>query len=406
MNTKLPFSCRLCSQIIKSKNELAFEEKPLCNFFTSSKSYKLDLHELTIGQCCYCGLIQLTRYPPAISITPKHSWIRYNEPESHLSDVSDYINTILSDNKIKVLGLGPFEQQLIGLLNPLFIKKQVNILKYLSEVESSFPYLEAYQELATDKNLIKKIKNEFGTSDLVVCRYLLEHIDKPVQMLQFLGCLLNTNGRLLIEIPDSKKFLEYSDYSFIWEEHLSYFTDSTFRYLAEIAGYEIIKSMKFESLLEDALVYIIKPRIKKIQTKSNVAKSELAIFKKFQQNFSEIRRIYINILELLVSKGKTLAIFGAGHQAIMFINLFKIDGYLKYVIDDDTNKHDTFLPGTKLKIISSKDAFKDQAIDIILLGVSPKIEQKIVKKIAKFYNLKCEIYSIYTKSKLGTLISK
>ncbi len=390
---------------MESKDELVFGEKPLCNFFQSSKANNTDLYGLAIGECCSCGLVQLTQYPSAYSIAPKHSWLRYNEPDTHLIEVSKYINSINTENVLKVLGLGPFEKPLMDLLNTKYEKKQVNILKYISIPEDRYPYLEAYQSVSSG-NVVAKIKNDFGTADLVICRYLLEHCDKPVKMLQSLSYLLNAGGSLLIEIPDSKKFLESCDYSFIWEEHLLYFTDTTLRLLVKIAGFQIIKSFRFPGALEDALVYILKPILKKEITNAISIQYKKNLFQKYKTNFNSTNKNYHEALELLVRNGKKIALFGAGHQAIMFINLFKLDRYLTCIIDDDANKIGTFFPGTDLKIHSTKDAFNSDKIDIILLAVTPKIELKIIKKIKESYNNKCKIYSIFEKSDLCTLIRK
>ncbi|MEI6470731.1 MAG: hypothetical protein WCO72_14825, partial [Betaproteobacteria bacterium] len=227
-----------------------------------------------------------------------------------------------------------------------------------------------------------------------------------VQFLQSLGQLLKTDGMLYIEIPDSRKFLESCDYSFIWEEHLSYFTDETFRYLAEISGYEIVRSMKFSGALEDALVYILKPRLGSYKVDSSCLQSQCNVFRRYIDNFSIIQKKYHEEFENLVSSGKKLALFGAGHQAIMFINLFQVDRYLSCIIDDDCNKVGTFLPGTNLEIISSSEAFRDKLFSTFLLAISPNIEEKIVHKIQESYRQDCSYYSIFQKSELGTLISQ
>lgn len=402
---KLSPLCRLCAKKIKSEDELVLGRKPLCNYFSSIKLNKVDLYNLAIGQCLSCGLVQLTQHPQAIAITPRHSWLRYNEPESHLDEVGDYLNLAFAVGGPEVLALGPFEQPLIKLLGSQFQKKEVDINKYISVVEDRFPYLEAYQSLCA-KETVELIKDELGLSDLVICRYLLEHSNQPVQFLQSLGQLLKTDGMLYIEIPDSRKFLESCDYSFIWEEHLSYFTDETFRYLAEISGYEIVRSMKFSGALEDALVYILKPRLGSYKVDSSCLQSQCNVFRRYIDNFSIIQKKYHEEFENLVSSGKKLALFGAGHQAIMFINLFQVDRYLSCIIDDDCNKVGTFLPGTNLEIISSSEAFRDKLFSTFLLAISPNIEEKIVHKIQESYRQDCSYYSIFQKSELGTLISQ
>jgi len=86
--------CRICSNKITSEDQLVFNKIPLCNSFPSEEVKKPKLHNLKIGACRNCGLVQLTEYPSSELIVPTHSWIRYNEPESHLIEVSNYLNCI------------------------------------------------------------------------------------------------------------------------------------------------------------------------------------------------------------------------------------------------------------------------------------------------------------------------
>jgi hypothetical protein len=127
----------------------------------------------------------------------------------------------------------------------------------------------------------------------VSCRYLLEHSHDPVASLQGLGHLMADNGLLLIEVPDSSKFLSAMDYSFIWEEHICYFTEDTFRACALKAGYEIVQFTRYPGELEDALVFVLRaakhlPAQKAV--KRNRKNSDTFI--RFQTGFENVRQQY------------------------------------------------------------------------------------------------------------------
>ena len=89
--------------------------------------------------------------------------------------------------------------------------------------------------------------------------------------------------------------------------------------------------------------------------------------------------------------------FGTGHSALTFINIFKLEKHIDMIIDDDENKTDMNLPGSSLKIKNSK-VLKSMSKTLIFLGVNSESEKKIVSKVNK-YNLKVKYFSVYRNSK-------
>ena len=82
-------------------------------------------------------------------------------------------------------------------------------------------------------------------ADIVCCRYLLEHCHDPLAALGTLRQLLSADGLLIVEVPDSEKFLSACDYSFLWEEHVSYFTDATLLSLLSRHGFQSVSLRKY-----------------------------------------------------------------------------------------------------------------------------------------------------------------
>ncbi len=92
--------------------------------------------------------------------------------------------------------------------------------------EDHYPYLESWQASLNAPRLAG-IASRMGTFDVVSCRYIIEHSPEPVACARALRALLSPNGLLLIEVPDSSKFLAARDYCFLWEEHSCYFVEET-----------------------------------------------------------------------------------------------------------------------------------------------------------------------------------
>ena len=83
-------NCHLCRGN-SVKVMLDFGLHPLSNRFSSQPHDDDYYHSLNIGQCQDCSLIQLIDPVPASEIIPRVDWLKYNEPEEHLDELSDIV---------------------------------------------------------------------------------------------------------------------------------------------------------------------------------------------------------------------------------------------------------------------------------------------------------------------------
>ena len=202
-----------------------------CNQFEKQAPVQAPTHPLSITECAACNLVQLSKYPPVDFVRPRLPWIRYNEPSAHLDGAVEQLKALFLPGQAHVaIGLGPFDAPFLDRLAQCgFTSMQLDLTARLPQEPARYPYLESIQTLLRPA-VLAELKSEQGTAKLVSCRYLLEHSHDPVASLQGLGHLVEDDGLLLIEVPDSGKFLSAVDYSFIWEEHICYFTEETARF--------------------------------------------------------------------------------------------------------------------------------------------------------------------------------
>ena len=97
-------------------------------------------------------------------------------------------------------------------------------------------------------------------------------------------------------------------------------------------------------------------------------------------------------------KRKKIALFGTGHTACLFVNLFGLDKFINFAIDDDKNKLGYYIPGSNIKIKSS-DHLKNDNIDLCILGMNFESEKKILRKFSSFSKNGGKFVSIYPSSK-------
>ena len=399
----LKLECYLCGAEIFEVDTLVLGKQPASNKFSLEVGAIDNKFDLSLGQCKSCALVQLVNAPSIDAITPTLPWISYGEPVEHLGVLSQFLRGLLMDSAV-IYGVGPFDAPLIERLSDLRpVSGILDLMRHIPINVGLFPYLESYQIVLTKEVLSSEINYE-KKAQLVVCRYLLEHCKNPIATLKALESLLDVDGYLFIEVPDSSKFINVGDYSFIWEEHNLYFTDMTFRRLVASAGLKVHSMFRFPGVLEDALVFILQSSDLKFNKSIPIAKKELVEFEKYRSNFDQIKQRYHLKMKELVSAGNLIAIFGAGHQTISFINLFGIDSYIECIIDDDENKRGMYLPGSHLPIISSIQFFDESRANICLLGIGPKSEKKVLSNLEDFTDRGGIIYSIFPGSKLANLV--
>lgn len=395
-NTPAP-DCLVCGEPLRSGATLSLGLLVVCNQFEKklhavSRSYALNMTE-----CAACHLVQLSKYPPADVVRPSVPWIRYNEPSVHLDAVVAQLQALLPSAQGHVAaGVGPFDAPLLErLAQSGLATHQLDLSARLPREPGRYPYLESIQALLRPESLAE-LASVQGTATLVSCRYLLEHSHDPVASLKGLGHLMASDGLLLIEIPDSSKFLSALDYSFIWEEHICYFNEATFCDCAQRAGYEIVQFHRCTGALEDALIFVLRLAQSVPGPKAEKSKhGNTRVFLNYQAGFVEVRRRYLDAVQAVSAAGRKVAIFGVGHQSIMFVNALGLAPYIAYAIDDAPEKVGYLIPGTSIPIVPSEILQIDPSIDVCLLGVGPSGAERIRNNNAAYLARGGRMYTIF-----------
>ena len=389
--------CKLCGSFLAGP-QLDLGSLPACNGFTNPRAIP-QTHPLILTACKTCGLVQLVACPPPDFVVPRVPWIRYREPDAHLDDVADRLMPMLSGGQAKSVGVGPFDGPLLERLGRKGVASApLDLMGPLAagcHAPGTYPYLETLQGLLRPVELAAAAAS-CGGANVVVCRYLLEHSHDPLATLVGLRQLLGPGGVLVVEVPDSQKFLSRADYSFVWEEHICYFTESTVTRLATQAGYRILHLFRYEGVLEDALVLVLENSEGTAQARTEeIGDREAQLFLSYQANFPKQCAAWQSRLEGFVRDGRKIGLLGIGHQAIMFLNALGLQGYISVMADDEPDKQGSFAPGSSSPIVSSAAMASDLEIGVWLLAVSPRAIPAIGNKFAAVLARGAKMYTIF-----------
>ena len=378
---------------------LDFGPQPPSNRFVTPHARDDDAHPLVVGQCPECGLIQLIDPMPSSMVKSRYDWLAYNEPEGHLDD--------LVARLCRLPGLNP-NSRIAGLTykddSTLARFKRAgyaNTFRYdlAADLGLTDPCagLESVQGILSE-SLASRLAARHGTAEVLVARHVLEHAHRPDSFLRALARLVKPGAYLVLELPDCTKFVRACDYSFIWEEHIAYFSSRTLTRLAHRADRTMHETWLYPYPLEDSLVGVVRNRPPTGSTAGPEGlEGALGEGRDFAEGFAGLRERVRAAFRSWREQGKRAAIFGAGHLAAKFVNLFSVRDWLECVVDDNPRKQALLMPGSRLPIVGSA-ALGSGAIDVCLLSLNPESEQKVLAKNRAFVERGGQFLSIFALS--------
>lgn len=384
-----------------------FGLQPPSNYYPSATEKKESHHPLILGQCRNCGLLQLINPMSPEMVKPHYKWILYNEPEAHLDDFVSRLQELPGISRKAVIHGVTYKDDTT--LNRLAHQGFTSSYRYdaqkdlgINDVFASIETIQSKLDLEKARHLLQS----HGSADIIIARHVLEHAHDPISFITCLGRMLRPKGYLVFELPDCTKFINGCDYSFIWEEHIIYFSPYTITVFVEHNGFMIHELISYNYALEDSIIAILQLQplsgAQGIHPSKRKLDKEFVHSRNFALHFEELHLQYNDKLKELHNKGKRIALFGAGHLAAKFLNLFGLKEYVQCVVDDNANKQGLTMPGSRVPIVGSSLLLND-GIDICLLSLNPASEQNVLSKYHAFKERGGQFYSIFPLSQIAFL---
>ena len=382
--------CTVCGSDLPTP-KISFGRQPPSNRFMPDResATKLECHLLSLSTCTHCATVQLFDRMPLESFRPRYDWLVYNEPERHLDDVALHLASLPSISvSSRLMGITYKDQSTLTRMANMGFTNTVCLQD--SDLESTVvPFgLETVQAVLSNPFNIDKLEERYGKADVLVVRHITEHSISSKELINSLSRLLTPGGYMLLELPDSERVFNQNNYPFIWEEHISYFTEGSARRLAQEVNAQVFWLGRYSYPYEDSLNLVLNfsatdVKTKKINLHDAVPKPNMT--EHFYNQFGAVSAQWRFKLEGIISKGDKVAVFGAGHLAVKFINFFKLEDLITCVIDDHPQKLGMYMPGSGLPIIPS-DRLKEMSIRYCVSTLSPESELKVRNKLANFFD--------------------
>lgn len=242
-----------------------------------------------------------------------------------------------------------------------------------------------------DFNLSKKIKKNFGKSELIIARNVIPHVEHIHSVVKGIKNLIQKNGVVAIEFHYLHEIIKGLQYDSIYHEHIYYFSLKSISNLFK--KYDLFAFDYDRSPISGgSIVIYFSPKIKnktsKLKKLENFEKNEKLNSYKTLNLFGKKCLNHRNILSKLINKFKeNLYGYGASARSSTLLNFANINyKNIKFIMDKNKSKNGFFTPGTKIKIIKFNKNILPKNSNIIILAWNFKKE--IINQFSKKKNYK------------------
>jgi hypothetical protein len=379
-------SCLVCRQ--GGVRELIdFGELPICHHFYDGHDQERT-HPAALGQCGICGAVQMMEPISPAKLVPRFDWITYNEPEAHLDAMVEMLLRLPGIHTESVIaGLTYKEDTTLRRF-----RERGCLRTWRADLIADFGITEPKAGIETVQGRVRPdladpLQAKHGVPDLIIVRHVLEHTHDPAQFLETFRRLVKPTGYVVFEVPDCQRAFDLLDYTTLWEDHTIYFVEPTFLATLRLNGFSVVHFERYHAAYENCLVAVVRSEATDELTLPSESEVKLEQQRAvgFAEGFDERRAALKEMLTLWRSRGK-IAVFGAGHQSAMFVNLHRVAESLEFVVDDDPRKRGMRMPGSRLPIVGSELLVRED-IKFCLSSLSAESEKKVIQKQAQF--LKC-----------------
>jgi hypothetical protein len=375
--------------------------QPISNRFLRAPTDDEERFPIALRQCNACGLVQIEQPVPARALVPPYDWVTYNEPEAHLDELVEILLGLPGVGAGAVAGGVSFKDDstLARLERKGLQTWRLDLARDLGvSAAHSGQGVETIQDRLTPP-VAEEIARRRGTADVLLVRHILEHAALPLEFMKALKILTAPDGYVVFEVPDCSRAMDGCDYTTIWEEHTLYYTPETFRNGLAFAAFRVLRSENYAYPFENSLIAIARSNGHSgdIRAAAAAVARERERGVTFGRSFAAYREKVRRFLSGRRRDGGPIALFGAGHLACLWINVFGVEDAIDCVIDDNPHKRGLYMPGSKLPIAGSA-ALLERDISLCLLSLNPIGEQKVIEKNSAFVERGGTFASIFPAS--------
>mgnify|MGYP001499316563 CR=1 len=356
------FNCRCCGSK-NLKRVLSLGYQPLANNLLDKKDDKIKLYPLELNVCEECFNCQLS-----VAVKSDEMFSNYlyqssttNSFREHFKKAAKkYIDEFDLDNNSYIIdvgsndgiGLKPFLD--LGFKNIQGIEPAKNLADIANKngINTFNGYL--------DEKALNPIKNG---ADLLLASNVFAHADDLKSMAQSMKQLIKPSGVIVIEVQYLLNTIKDLTFDNIYHEHTNYWSLLSLNSFLEKLDLKIFKAEKINTHGGSIRIYVSPDKSINIdksvglilKEEENFGLKKISTYLDFGKKIQELKKKVVFNMKELTKKNENIVGYGAPAKATTALNFFNIGKEIKCIIEDNELKHDKFVPGVNIPIVSKKD---------------------------------------------------
>jgi 2-polyprenyl-3-methyl-5-hydroxy-6-metoxy-1,4-benzoquinol methylase len=393
-------TCHLCanSTLIPL---LELGSHPIAQHLLYNQNDEVYTHPVRVQLCPECGLIQLVDEVPPEKFYTNYVTLSSWKAHPHVSQVIELLRSHAQlQPSVRIVEVGSNDGSFLDELRRQGCGNAVGIEPAQDARRAAAARgIETFGEYLTPETA-ESFVSRYGRADLIVSRHVVEHITHLRPFSDSLRKLCKPGAYVLIEIPHFDFCLDVLDYSGIWEQHSNYFTRSTLNHFLQRTGIELCHHQTFAfSGTAQVAIGRFTGRSSADPLAPQVRQNICARAFAYRNLFPDFKSALHRELAALRRTHGPLALYGAGSRTCSLVNYLQIGSFFDFVADDQSEKQNRFLPGSRLPILPGT-ALDESTVGLCVLGVNAEVESKVIARRARFTSRGGQFRSVHPPSPL------
>ncbi len=334
-------------------------------------------------ECCQdCGLLQIAEAIPADLIYGEaDTYTTGFQRPRHLEDL--ITSTVARQDPGKVIDIGCNDGALLEALRRAGYKQVIGVEPNPTAAAIARAKGHEVHTSYLTKELATQLVADNGEFDTVYLRHVVEHVSDLEGFFSSLRMLLRPGGLLVLELPDVEEGFALGSPAILWEEHVSYFTQSLAEYMLERFGFRIFDRRRYV-FGGGSLAFVAQKQA--VPSACTVARPPSAptidLLNGFVAGMWKHKSEMRELVSLARSRGYSVLIYGAAPRSCLLASVCQIAEMIDFVVDDRPDIHHRLMPGTQQPVRPLEEIAGQVGSKLLcLLGVGSENEFKVRAKV-------------------------